>query len=266
MSISCASHPLEHKPVAERRRRPADRPPAVILAGGYGARLRGLTQQLPKAMAPVAGRPVLERILEHVQRHGVREAALALYYRADAIAQCFPPGRWGGLRLHSCIAPQDYGTAGSARNACSFVAGEDLLLYWGDILTDFDLTRLVEFHCARKSRFTIGLARVEDGSPYGVVECDASDRIVRYAEKPRRTAPSGCWVNSGLCVIRRSLLERVPRGAFVDFDLHFIPQLLAAEEPILGCRLDGFWFDIGAPERLREAETFLLSRNLAMTA
>lgn len=229
------------------------------MAGGYGTRLKDLTKNLPKPMVPVAGRPALEFVVDHLAEHGIKEAAMALHYLPHAITSHFG-GRRGPVELSYSIAAEDLGTAGAVRRASRYVGDNPLLIVSGDVITNFDLTALIESHAAKRSLFTVGLTKVDDPSQYGVARTDNEGRITDFVEKPKDYPEKSCWVNAGIYMIDRQALEYIPDGQFFDISRNLIPRLMADGVAIHGARLDGHWFDIGTPETLRQAEAFLSTR------
>lgn len=236
----------------EGRRKPVS---AIIMAGGYGTRLKHLTKAIPKPMVPVAGRPVLEHIVDHLEDHGIDEAAMALHYLPQVITGHFGERR-GKMRFKYSISPDDYGTAGAVRRASQHTSDNPLLVLSGDVLSSFNLSRLMDFHFEKRSLFTMGLVKVNDPSQYGVVHTDDAHRIVGFVEKPKDYPEKTCWVNAGIYVIDRSLLSHIPDQEFFDISRHFIPKLMANGIDLHGSKLDGHWFDVGTPQTLAAAAEF----------
>lgn len=241
---------------ADGGRRPVS---AIIMAGGYGTRLKELTKELPKPMIPVAGRPTLEYIVDHLDGHGIEEAAMALHYLSHVITGHFGDRR-GNVRFHYSFAPEDHGTAGAVRRASRYVSDNPLLVVSGDVLSNFDLSALLEEHFSRGSRFTIGLTKVNDPSQYGVARTDENGRIVGFVEKPQNYPEKSCWVNAGIYVMDRSILPLIPAEQFFDISRNLIPRMMEQGIDIHGSKLDGHWFDIGTPETLDEANGFFRQR------
>lgn len=238
--------------------------PTVVLAAGRGTRLGELTLRIPKPLAPVAGVPILDRILERLAGHGIRRVACSIGHLGSLVERRVDGLRDGPVgssfdRLGCSTCPTDLGTAGGARLALRDLPGETILVVSGDVLTDMDLSRLVAFHRERGADFTIALTRVNDPSEFGLVETDESGRVVRFEEKPAQPPPRGEGdrhaVNAGIYVARRSALEDVPEGVEYDFARDLIPAL-ATRETVFALPLEGYWYDIGTPENLAEANRF----------
>jgi len=212
---------------------------AVILVGGFGTRLRPLTERVPKAMLPIANRPFLEHQLEHLAAHGVDRVILSCGYQPDAIRAHF------GDRVEYVVEDEPLGTGGAIAHAARGLT-ETFVACNGDVLTDLDLTALAARHRERGARMTLALHPVEDPSRYGVVVTDAAGAVTRFVEKPPPgTAPSDT-INAGTYVVEPDVLELIPSGRAVSVEREIFPQLVggglyAHAEP-------GRWRDIGTPE------------------
>ncbi|MBI4545780.1 MAG: NTP transferase domain-containing protein [Gemmatimonadetes bacterium] len=218
----------------------------VIMAGGFGTRLKPLTINRPKPMVPVANRPVMEHIIELLKLHGVTDLMAILYFQPEHIIRHFEDGSRFDVRLQYVTADADYGTAGAVRYAAELLGGERLLVISGDILTDFDLTAAVEEHVARGAEATIVLTPVENPLAYGIVIVDArTRRVERFLEKPTWGEVFSDTINTGIYVLEPGALERVPAGTSVDFSRDLFPQMLREDAPLYGHVARGYWRDIG---------------------
>ena len=144
----------------------------VVMAGGFGTRIRPLSANRPKPMLPIVNRPILERVLTHLASFGMREAVLLTYYDPDKIRAAFGDGKRLGMKLHYNNADQDYGTAGAVAHGADLVAAEDYLVLSGDVICDFDLSSLIAAHRQRQAMVTIGLTRVANPLQFGIVIID----------------------------------------------------------------------------------------------
>lgn len=217
---------------------------AVIMAGGEGSRLRPLTCDLPKPMARLCGRPVLEYILDLLCRHGIVEAALTMRYLPDRIVEHFPDSRYKSIDLLFVEEDQPLGTAGSVRNACG--AGDDnVLVISGDALCDFDLTAAMVFHQQSGADVTILGKRVEDPREYGLIISDGTGRISAFVEKPAFSQAISDLANTGIYILSRRALDMIPPDRAFDFAQDLFPQMLQNGLTLM-CREDsGYWCDIG---------------------
>jgi len=231
---------------------PEERPnPAVIMAGGKGARLRPLTARLPKPMLPVAGRPILERVILHLVGAGVREVYLAVNYMAETIESHFGDGTRLGCRIEYLREHPDHplGTGGALALLPPSVRadGHPILVMNGDLITQFDVGRLLATHEQAGNAATVGLREYAHEVPFGVARL-RGNRIVRLEEKP-----TPVWsVNAGVYVLEPSLLDCVPVGQ--EFPItELIAGTISHGLPVGAHYLDGDWIDVGRHDELRRA-------------
>jgi NDP-sugar pyrophosphorylase family protein len=171
-------------------------------------------------------------------------------------------GRDLGVKLRYAVEAEPLGTAGGVRNAADLTDG-NLMVLNGDVLTDVDLTAMLRFHEASGARASIYLTPVEDPTPYGLVETDASGRILRFLEKPEREQITTNTINAGIYLLDRKLLELIPRGQAVSMEREFFPDLLARQVPFFGFVARAYWRDIGNLEQYRRAHVDLLKGAVA---
>ncbi len=214
------------------------------MAGGEGSRLRPLTCEKPKPMVPVMNRPLMEYTVELLRLHGLRDIAVTLQYLPEQIKDHFGSGDSFGVNLHYFVEEEPLGTAGSVKNAASFL-DETFIVISGDALTDFDLNEALYFHRARGAMATLVLKAVENPLEYGVVMIDPDGRINRFLEKPGWGEVFSDTVNTGIYILEPEVLSLVEPGKMVDFSKDIFPRLLEQKEPLFGCVLDGFWCDVG---------------------
>lgn len=225
---------------------------ALVLIGGFGTRLRPVTYTVPKQLIPIAGKPMLYHVLDLLPPE-VESAVLATGYKSEEIAQyvaTHPPR----IPVRCVPESEPLGTGGGMKNAADGMSDPFLLLN-SDVIAEVDVDALLAFHRRNAGVGTMTLAHVDDTSPYGVVALDGSDRITRFVEKPRPEVAPSHWINAGLSVWRREVLDRIPPGRAVSFEQEVLPPLL--DRGIYGFRLSGYWEDAGTPERLLRAQRLL---------
>lgn len=234
-----------------------------MLAGGQGTRLRPLTLTTPKPVLPLAGRPFLTFMLDWLRGHGVTEAILSCGFLSDAVHTVLGDV-YGGMRLRYVVEDEPLGTAGPVRLALDEgLLGERLLVLNGDVLTDIDLGAELAQHQRTGARCTLALTAVEDTSSYGVVPTDADGRVERFLEKTDGEPPTD-RVNAGAYVVERDVVaELVPAGRAVSFEREVFPRLVG--QGLYGWPAEGYWIDIGTPERYLEATYDLLAGRVAST-
>ena len=231
---------------------------AVVLVGGFGTRLRPLTFSTPKQMLPVAGRPMIERVLAHLASHGIDDVVLSLGYRPDAFTEAYADARCAGVRLHYAVEPEPLDTAGAIGFAAHEAGvAERFLVVNGDILTDIDLSALVSFHDGCGAEGTIALTKVGDPSQFGVVPTDEDGRVLAFVEKPPRDEAPTDLVNAGFYVLEASVLGRIPAGRKVNIERETFPAMVGAGT-LRGWADPAYWLDVGTPERLLQANLDVL--------
>jgi mannose-1-phosphate guanylyltransferase len=229
---------------------------ALVLAGGEGTRLRPLTLTLPKPVIPLAGRPFLSFMLDWLHRHGVDDVLLSCGYRSHDVERVLGHEH-RGMRLRYVVEDEPLGTAGPLRLAADEgVLEERVLVLNGDTLTDIDLTEQIAQHEARSAKATLALVAVDDTSSYGVVPTADSGEVEAFLEKRPGPAPTN-RINAGAYVLERSVVDMVPAGRAVSIEREVFPDLVG--DGLYGYLSDGYWIDIGTPERYLEATYDLLS-------
>lgn len=231
---------------------------AVVLVGGEGTRLRPLTLTTPKQMLPIVEEPMIERVIGQLAEHGIDDAVLSLGYRPDAFINAYPDGTIAGVRLAYAVEPTPLDTAGAIRFAAGHAdMDETFVVVNGDVLTDADLTALVEFHRARGAEATISLTPVEDPSAFGVVPTDERGRVEAFIEKPTREEAPTNLINAGTYVFEPSVLERIPAERRVSIERETFPALVA-DGTLYALGSDAYWLDTGTPDAYLRAHLDLL--------
>jgi len=197
---------------------------AMILAAGEGTRLRLLTKHCPKPMLPVGGRPLLEHLLKLLRSHGVKEVAINLHYRPEAVTSHFGDGSGLGMNIAYSHEEELLGTAGALRRMAPFL-NDTFLVLCGDLLTDADFTSLVEFHRWRGAVATTALHRVEEPGRAGLVDAAPDGRILRFEEKPPRSRRFTNLACAGIYVFEPSVLAEIPEGRPSDLGRDLFPCL-----------------------------------------
>jgi len=235
---------------------------AIVLVGGEGTRLRPLTNDVPKPALTLVDRPFLAYMIEWLAGHGVTEVVLACGFLPDVLREALGDGEHAGVRLTYVTEPERRGTAGAIRFAADAL-GDDLderfLALNGDVLTDLDLTALMDAHREREARATIALYPVEDSAPYGLVAVDGEGRVTEFVEKTGEAVPGE--VNAGAYFLERSVLDLIPPEREVSIERELFPLLVG--DGLGALRLDGYWMDIGTPERYLQASWDILEDRVA---
>jgi mannose-1-phosphate guanylyltransferase len=231
---------------------------AVVLVGGEGTRLRPLTLTTPKQMLPIVEQPMIERVIGHLAGHGIEEAVLSLGYRPDAFINAYPGGSIAGVQLSYAVEPTPLDTAGAIRFAAEHGAVDDtFVVVNGDVLTDADLSALIEFHRQSGAEATIGLTPVDDPSAFGVVPTDPDGRVEAFIEKPPRDEAPTNLINAGSYVFEPSVLGRIPSGRRVSIERETFPALVDAGT-LFAKGSTAYWLDTGTPDAYLRAHRDLL--------
>ena len=230
---------------------------AVIMAGGFGTRLRPLTCNIPKPMVPMVNKPMMEHIVTLLKNHGITNIVATLYYQPEIIRTYFGTGERHGIRMTYRKAEADFGTAGSVRNAKDFL-DERFIIISGDVLTDFDLTESIRFHEERRSLATIVLTRVANPLQFGVVMTGDDGKITRFLEKPTWGEVFSDTINTGVYILEPEVLDLVPAGEEFDFSKNLFPLMLERGMPLYGHINKGYWKDIGNLNDYQDAHLDIL--------
>jgi mannose-1-phosphate guanylyltransferase/phosphomannomutase len=234
---------------------------AMVLAAGIGERMRPLTDHVPKPLLPIANRPAMGYVLEHLGRHGFTEVIANLHYRPEEIVDHFGSGGEYGVSLTYSYEEELLGPAGGVRHCKDFLGGETFLVTGADDLTSMDLTALLAAHRDVGAMASIALVEVEETSEYGIVVTDNAGRIDRFVEKPKGEAPSRT-ANTQIYLFEPDVFEFIPPDRFYDFGFHAFPAMVEAGVPFYGFSLDGYWRDIGTIQDYLAAQRDVLEGRL----
>ena len=235
---------------------------ALVLAGGEGTRLRPLTYTTPKPVMPLAGRPFLSFMLDWLRRHGVEEVVLSCGFMSEGVRRVLGD-IYEGMRLRYVIEDKPLGTGGPVRLALEQgYLDERFLVLNGDVLTDMDLAAEIAQHERTGARITLALVEVADVSSYGVVPTDDQGRVEAFLEKTDGPVPTN-RINAGSYVVEREVVEAMDPGRAVSFEREVFPKLVG--DGLYGWAAEGYWIDIGAPDRYLEATWDLLGGRVEST-
>jgi len=219
---------------------------AVVMAGGYGTRLRPLTNDLPKPMLPLGTKPLLELIVEQLREAGIKDVNVAMHYRGDLIAKHFKNGEDFGVDIHYVSEDQPLGTAGAL--GLLDESDDPLLVINGDILTRVDFRAMHSFHREHNADLTVGVRQYELHVPYGVVNTDGVV-VTGISEKP-------VWrqfINAGIYLLDPSVLRLVPNRQRYDIP-ELIERLLAENRRVVCFPIREYWLDIGKADHYDQAQ------------
>jgi mannose-1-phosphate guanylyltransferase len=235
---------------------------AIVLVGGEGTRLRPLTADVPKPAVTLVDRPFLAYAIEWLAAHGVTEVVLACGFLPDVLREALAGEEArAGVEITYVAEPEPLGTAGAIRFAADALGErleERFLALNGDVLADLDLSALLRAHEERGARATIALHPVDDSSAYGLVRCDGEGEVLEFLEKTGEAVPGE--INAGAYVLDRTVLDLVSPGEAVSIEREVFPRLVG--DGLYGLLLDGYWMDIGTPDRYLQASWDILERRV----
>ena len=230
---------------------------ALVLVGGEGTRLRPLTLTQPKPAIPLVDRPFIRYMVDWLGRHGVSEVVMACGFRAEDLRTALGDEVPGGPSITYLQEDEPLGTAGPLRLAADQgLLSDRFLVLNGDLLTDLDLTALQAQHEQTGAAVTLALYQVEDASSYGLVRRTEDGRVLEFLEKPDPAEIDTDEINAGAYVVESSILDLIPSGRAVSIEHEIFPQLVG--RGLYGRRLEGYWMDIGTPERYLQASWDIL--------
>lgn len=224
---------------------------AVVMAGGFGTRLRPLTANIPKPMTPLLNKPIIEHIIELLKQHNITDLVLILYHQAEVIKDYFRDGKKFGVKIQYVKPDADYGTAGAVY--CGYeLINDRFIIISGDVVTDFDLTHAIKFHEKKNSVSTLVLTRARNPLQFGIVLTDKDGRITKFFEKPTWSEVFSDTINTGIYIMEKETLGLVPKArgnkADCDFSKDLFPYLLRHKMPLYGAIESGYWRDVGSLE------------------
>lgn len=220
---------------------------AVVMAGGFGSRLRPLTEDLPKPMLPVGERPLLELILNQLRKSGIRQVNITTYYKPEKITDHFGDGKEFGVDLNYVSEKEPLGTAGAL--GLMSPPQEPILVMNGDILTQIDFQAMFAFHRQHQADLTVGVRQYDFQVPYGVMDSDGP-YIRRIVEKPKYNF----LVNAGIYLLEPVVYQYIPAGQRFDMT-DLIAALLANDRKVANFPIVEYWLDIGQHEDYEQAQT-----------
>lgn len=219
---------------------------ALVMAGGYGNRLRPLTEELPKPMLPVGNKPLLELIVEQLKQAGIRQVNVATHYKGDVISEHFKNGEAFGVDIRYVKEDQPLGTAG----ALSLLeeVDEPLLVINGDILTRVDFRALLHFHREHKADLTVCVRQYEFNVPYGVIDTDGVN-VKAILEKPVVRQ----FINAGIYLLNPQVRRLIPNGQPYDIP-DLIDRLINEQRTVVCFPIREYWLDIGKVDQYDQAK------------
>ena len=219
---------------------------AVVMAGGYGTRLRPLTEDLPKPMLPVGGQPVMELILDQLRRAGIQQVNISTHYLPEKIKEHFGDGQSWGVNLNYVKEDRPLGTAGAL--GLMDAPNSPLLVINGDIVTTVDFKAMLKYHRKHHADLTVGVRQYDLEVPYGVLECEGR-HVRRLREKPKYNF----LVNAGIYLLEPAVHQYIPNGQHFDMT-DLIEILIEKGHSVVSFPIVEYWLDIGQPVDYKQAQ------------
>ena len=234
---------------------------AVIIAGGFGTRLRPLSCTRPKHLFPIAGKPLLDWTIERLAKNGVKEIVFAVNFLSEAFVKRYGKSAYG-MKIYYGHESKPLGTGGCVKNAEKIVGrNEDFLLLNGDIISNVDYAQLTNQHTKNGGIATVTLHRVNDPSRYGVVELAEQNQIKQFVEKPTRGRAPSNLINAGVYALSPRIFDYIPPRSRVSIEREVFPAL-ARDNELFGYEFNGLWIDIGEPTDFLKGNRLLLDSEL----
>jgi mannose-1-phosphate guanylyltransferase len=237
---------------------------AVIIAGGKGTRLRPLTYSCPKPMLPLIDRPFLEWMINRCRQASVCDILLNVQYQSRQVIDYFGDGDRFGVKIRYIEESTPLDTAGALKLAEPYFTGESLIVFNADILTNLDLLELIKFHKDTQADATLTLTRVTDITPFGLVEINPENQVQAFREKPNAEQAVGFLaqgidtINAGTYVLEPKIFDIYPTGEPLSFERKVFPNVLERGLKMMGFVWDGYWMDMGTPEKYYQAQVDVL--------
>ena len=236
---------------------------AIVLAGGVGIHLRPLSCSRPKELFPIANDLLIDYTLKNLSKNGFESVILSVYYMAESIVRHVGASKFDMGIIYS-REPRPLGKGGGIKRAESLLNGDTFVVINGDIITDFEINRLIEYHKEKGGLATIALHQVQDPGRFGSVKLDWDGKITRFVEKPEEGMAPSTLINAGIYVFEPEVLDYMPEGIKFDTEEDIFPKLVQNGE-LFGFEFHGFWSDIGSPAEYLKTNAAILKQKRAKT-
>ncbi len=230
---------------------------AVVMAGGKGTRLRPITYSIPKPVVPIAGKPCMLYLLDSYYSAGIKDVIVTTGYKFSSLITSIIENRHDDQTILFSVEKEPAGTAGSVKLVSNFI-DDTFIVGSGDILSDFNISEILEFHKNMGAKITVVLTEVEDPRQFGIVELE-NNRIVRFLEKPDKDQTFSHIANTGIYIIEPEIMEYIEKIPY-DFAKDLFPELMKHNVDIYGYMGKGVWLDTGRPNDLIIANQIMVEK------
>jgi mannose-1-phosphate guanylyltransferase/phosphomannomutase len=226
---------------------------AVIIAGGPGTRLRPLTYNLPKPIISFFDKPFLVYQLEYLKKYDINEIIINTHYLHTKVKDILKDGSDFGVKIFYSYEEKPMGTAGAVKLAENYFDDDPVLVLNGDILTNIDISEIINYHKKNNSDITIALTKVKDPTSYGLVFTDENGRIEKFLEKPSYDEAVVNTINAGIYIINPEYLKLIPKNEPYSFERGLFPLMLNLEKNLYAYISNSYWIDIGTTDKYIQA-------------
>ena len=227
----------------------------MILAAGFGTRLKPLTNELPKPLFPVLNRPILEHAINFLSTHGIKEIAINLHHKSEKIIDYFGDGKDFGVNLHFSKEEKILGTAGGIKKLQSFFKNETFLVINSDILADLNLNNVLKFHKEKKSKLTLVVRQDPNAEKYDSIQRIDEGRIVHFLGRSiKNSEPTTKVMFTGIQIMEPEIFSRIPENKFCGTVEDIFPGMIEDELPVYSFLHKGYWIDMGTSETYIQAQ------------
>jgi len=230
----------------------------ILLVGGFGTRLKPLTDEYPKPMLPVAGLPVTEHQILAAKKAGFHTLVLATSYLADIFTPYFGDGSKWGMKILYAVEKEPLGTGGAIANAAQLLGrDEPIVIFNGDVLSRHSIADQIAFHESKQADATLHLIDVADARAFGCVPTDTDGRVTAFLEKMDNPVTNS--INAGCYIFNPAIIDQIPLGKVVSVERETFPGLVASGRPVYGYKEQSYWLDVGTPAALFKGSRDLIA-------
>jgi len=223
---------------------------AIILAGGLGTRLRPLTDNTPKPLLLIKGKPIMQYAIENLKKQGITNIILGISYHADKIKEYFGDGSKFGVNIQYSIEEEPLGTGGAVKQAVENIK-EPFILAWGDNLMDVNFNEMMEIHKRNNAVLTMALTPREDVEHFGAAKLEG-EKIIGFIEKPKREEAPSNLINAGAFIINPDALDILPEGkSNIERECF---EKIVEQGNVYSYKHEGQWFPTDTLEKYKKAD------------
>ena len=239
---------------------------AMILAAGFGSRLRPLSLNLPKPLFPVMNRPLLAHSIDILKSAGIVDIAINVHYQPEKIMQAFGQGEKLGVRLNYSVEEKILGTAGGIKAAQQYLDGGPFVVINSDILVNIDLRKVLQFHKDKGSCLTLVVRQDSSPDSYDPIEIDEDGRVVHFIGASSMDLPDNTSrvMFTGIQIMEPEIFDRIPVGQFCGTAQDVFPQMIEEGLPVYGYLHQDYWIDTGVPDTYRQAHADALDGKIQL--